>query len=87
MTRLEAEAVIRDLKQHFSATSNAAVQDSVDSARRKIREKINELNPLEPSGAAIAYETDPVAKIVKGAVVQVANLGQRAWCFPLKGNR
>lgn len=84
-TRLEAEAVIRDLKQHFSAASNAAVQDSVDSARRKIREKINELNPLEPSGAAIAYETDPVAKIVKGAVVQVANLGQQGLVLSVEG--
>jgi len=84
-TRLEAEAVIRDLKQHYSATSSAAIQDSVDSARRKIREKISELNPLEPVGA-VAYEPDAAAKVVKGAVVHVANLGQQGVVLSVEGD-
>ena len=85
-TRLEAEAVIRDLKQHYSTSGASALQESVDSARRKIREKISELNPLEASETPVVFETDATAKVVKGSVVLVANLGQQGNVLSVEGD-
>ena len=85
-TRLEAEAVIRDLKQHYSTSGASALQESVDSARRKIREKISELNPLEASETPVVFETDAAAKVVKGSVVLVANLGQQGNVLSVEGD-
>ncbi len=85
-TRLEAEAVIRDLKQHYSTSGASALQESVDSARRKIREKISELNPLEASETPVVFETDAAAKEVKGSVVLVANLGQQGNVLSVEGD-
>ena len=85
-TRLEAEAVIRDLKQHYSTSGASALQESVDSARRKIREKISELNPLEASETPVVFETDATAKVVKGSVVPVANLGQQGNVLSVEGD-
>ena len=85
-TRLEAEAVIRDLKQHYSTSGASALQESVDSARRKIREKISELTPLEASETPVVFETDATAKVVKGSVVLVANLGQQGTVLSVEGD-
>lgn len=85
-TRLEAEAVIRDLKQHYSTSGASALQESVDSARRKIREKISELNPLEANEKPVLFETDAAAKVVKGSVVLVANLGQQGTVLSVEGD-
>ena len=85
-TRLEAEAVIRDLKQHYSTSGASALQESVDSARRKIREKISELNPLEASETPVVFETVAAAKVVKGSVVLVANLGQQGNVLSVEGD-
>ena len=85
-TRLEAEAVIRDLKQHYSSGGASALQESVDSARRRIREKISELNPLDSVATPVAYETDAAAKVAKGSVVLVANLGQQGTVLSVDGD-
>jgi len=76
-TRLEAETVIRELKQHYSAADNSTMQNSIEGARRRIREIISDLNPLDSQGPAPVFETDETAKVVKGSIVYVATFGQQ----------
>ncbi|HWR29149.1 MAG TPA: endonuclease MutS2 [Negativicutes bacterium] len=84
-TRLEAEAVISELKQQFSMAQHASLQGNIESARRKIREKISELNPLTAVRVQPVFETGAGATIVKGSVVFVENLGQQGVVLSVDG--
>lgn len=86
-TRLEAETVIRDLKQNYSAMDNREMQSSIDGTRRKIREIISDLNPIETTGPTPLYETDENAKIVTGSVVFIASLGQQGLVLSVDGEQ
>ncbi|NMC33750.1 MAG: endonuclease MutS2 [Veillonellaceae bacterium] len=76
-TRLEAEEVIKDLKQHFSLANHVDLQSSIEGARRKIRDKISELNPLTAPAEEPIFATGEQARLIRGAVVWVENLGQQ----------
>ena len=76
-TRLEAEEVIKDLKQHFSLAHHADLQSSIEGARRKIRDKISELNPLAAPTEEPIFALGDQAELIRGAVVWVENLGQQ----------
>ena len=84
-TRLESEEVIAELKQKFSMAKNAELQGSIDGARRRIREKISELNPLTniPEPPVFAAEG---SEIFPGAVVYVASLAQQGTVLSLDAN-
>ena len=84
-TRLEAEAVISELKQQFSMAQHTSIQGNIESARRRIREKISELNPLTTTSTQPVFETGDGAKLIKGAVVFVANLGQQGVVLSVDG--
>ena len=84
-TRMEAEEVIADLKRQFSMAQHAALQTNIEGARRRIREKISELNPLTTVSEPLDFETGAQAKLVKGAVVFVENLGQQGSVLSVDG--
>ncbi len=84
-TRLEAETVIGELKQQFSMSQHAALQGTIEGARRRIRDKISELNPLTTAAEPPVFETDEGVKIAKGAVVFVASLGQQGVVLSVDG--
>ncbi len=84
-TRMEAEEVISELKRQFSMAQHAALQTNIEGARRRIREKISELNPLTTVSEPLDFETGAQAKLVKGAVVFVENLGQQGSVLSVDG--
>ena len=84
-TRLEAESVISELKQHFSMAQHASLQNSIEGARRKIRERISELNPLTLPAESPQFATGDQAKLVTGAVVLVETLGQQGTILSVDG--
>ncbi len=84
-TRLEAESIISDLKQQLSLAQHPSLQNSIEDARKKIREKISELNPLTTSAAAPVFETGEGVLPVKGSVVFVTNLGQQGTVLSIDG--
>lgn len=84
-TRLEAESVISELKQHFSMAQHASLQSSIDGARRKIRDRISELNPLTLPAESPQFATGDQAKLVTGAVVLVETLGQQGTVLSVDG--
>lgn len=80
-TRMEAEEIISGLKRQQSSP----VQGSVEEARRRIRDKISELNPLAepaviPEFAASGVEPYP------GAVVFVESLAQQGTVIAVEAN-
>lgn len=85
-TRLEAEQVISELKQQFSMAKHAALQGSVETARKRIRDKISELNPLLEAAEPPAFDTDEGARIVKGAAVFVTTFAQQGVVLSVDGD-
>lgn len=84
-TRLEAEEVIAELKRQFSMAQHASLQTNIEGVRRRIREKISELNPLTTNAEPMDFETGTQAKLIKGAIVFVESLGQQGCILSLDG--
>jgi DNA mismatch repair protein MutS2 len=84
-TRLEAEEVIAELKRQFSMAQHASLQNNIEGVRRRIREKISELNPLTTNSEPMDFETGTQAKLIKGAIVFVESLGQQGCILSLDG--
>jgi DNA mismatch repair protein MutS2 len=85
-TRLEAEEVITELKKQFSMAQHASLQGSIEGVRKRIRDKISEVNPLTVSLEQPAFATGDQAQLVPGAVVFVANLGQQGSVLSIDGD-
>ena len=85
-TRQETELLIRELKQKYSSGNPAGFQENVDGTRRRIREMMSELNPLDDQVPAPDIEMDPSAKISKGAMVFLTGLGQQGTVLSVDGD-
>lgn len=84
-TRLEAEEVISGLKQQYAKGGDASTQGSIDEARRRIRDKISELNPLPEPMEAPEFAADG-AEPFPGAVVFVSGLAQQGTVLSIEAN-
>ena len=84
-TRLEAEEVIAELKKQFSMAQHASLQVSIEGVRKRIREKISEVNPLSSAAELQDFATGENAKLIRGAAVFVASLGQQGTVLSVDG--
>lgn len=86
-TRLEAEAVIADLKRHQDQSRQGGLQAGIEDARRRIRDKIGELNPLTEPAEVPVFETGAAARLSKGSAVYVDSLGQQGTVLGVDGDQ
>lgn len=81
--RLESEELISELKKHSSISQRADLQSSIDVVRRRIRDRISELDVV--AGPELTFETDQQAKVSINSVVYVETLGQQGIVRSLDG--